>query len=906
MTNETVKHKLRIFISSKCGGRYEIVRKALEKLLYETGLIECYCFETEPGSAESLPSVYLDKIHLYQVFLLIVDNEDNISNATLSEYKKAKELGLRIITVFCNETKKDKTELENEMIAKGFCKFVTVARFSDIAIEAYRAVMQDIVDANIPQQDFSQNVSITEGTQKFVNIGNVQISKSFLNDFTLTKHTIYDSVLNSKREQQQTTELDSVFQAFLQVILCNKPFDALLFDKVKNAILQKQSAELKEIIALRLDATKLYFTGDINGCVDMLNEIIVKIKSLSNIPQWLMNDIAIDLRNMLELKSSINGHICIDNRGQIIIDASDEFLYFPAIDRIANNIKKNVLKEYGKISLQSPYTKSLGGGLEHVFSDIASYYCTALLYGSITHLRLTRNHIADILEVLSQEYSNQEFHSELIRYLIILADDKKIQNILRIYKSQDIVGVTELQKVIQSISYLPTEYDRTYSTLVLLKHFGYFLSDEQFATQLKWFLEFTCQWLRDENRNGFFAEFIVEVFANCCERIPSNEIVDFIIPLFKAENYQLNRFACKLIGSVKIKELPKEQQEIIVKYFEKLIINKNAHEHIPELRNAIIIFAINTTVDISSLEDALKLHMESFYNSAFQLERYVKDKATSLKHIAADIKNIQMRADQQGKNGRYIGYADNPFDTISNIVTINKLKLTWSEIKPIVAAVSDFVLSPNQSCWEKCEAINLLTTLVLTHPHIKSLKSNLADIISKKDDILNVITFDIFHTTKISTLSFALDYLGLLVGSISPITILSSLSNISAMNDRDIIASMKYLSKSLEKSDLNNLPMEVIASILQLSISLLSNNERDIRFLAVKCLIELTHSKYQELALKQLSFCMDSGSSDIRIAIISRIKRIQDNSSIRDHIIQKAMTDNHYVVREIAKDIREN
>lgn len=906
MTNETIKHKLKVFISSKCGGKYEIARKALEKLLNETGLIECYCFETEPGSSESMPSAYLDQIPLYQSLVLIVDNEDNISNATLSEYKKAKELGLHIITVFCNETKKEKTELENEMIATGICKFVTVQRFSDIAIEAYRSVMQDIVYANIPKQDFSQNVSITEETRKVVNINNTQINKSFFNDFTLTKHTIYDSVFDSKQEQHQTTELDSLCQEFLQVILCNKPFDAVLFDKVKNAILVKQSDELKEIIALRLDATKLYFMGDINSCVDKLNEITVKLDSLPNIPKWLINDVAIDLRNMLELKSSMCGHICTDNRGQAIIDRSDEFLYFPAIDRIANNIKKNIINEYSKINLQSPYTNSLGGSLEYVFSDIASYFCTALLYGSITHLRLTRNYIADILEVLSQEYSNQEFHTELARYLIILADDKKIQNILRIYKSQDIVGSTELQKIIQSIAYLPTEYNRTYSSLVLLKHFGYFMSDEQFATQLKWFIEFTRQWLQDENRNGFFADFIVEVFANCCKRIPSKDIITFIITLFKAENYRLDRFACKLISSVKIKELSTEQQEIIAKFFEKLILNKNAHEQIPEMCNAIIIFALNTSIDVSSLEEALKLHMESFYNNSYYLELYVKDKETSLKHIMTDVKSIKMRVEQQGKDGRYMGYADNPFDTIGNIITINKVKLNWAEIKPIVVAVSDFVLSPNQSCREKCEAITLLTTLVLTHPHIKSLKSFLANILSNRDAILNVVNFDIFHTTNIPTLSVALDCLGLLVEIVSPITIISSLSNISTMNDRDIIASMKYLSKSLEKSDLNNFPIEVLASILQLSISLLGNNERDIRFLAVKCLIELTHSKYQELALKQLSFCMDSGSSDIRIAIISRIKKIQDNTSIRDHIIQKAMTDNHYVVREIAKNIQES
>lgn len=906
MTNETVKHKLKVFLSSKCGGKYEIVRKALEKLLNETGLIECYCFETEPGSSESLPSVYLDRIHLYQIFVLIVDNEDNISNATMSEYRKAKELGLRIIAIFCNETKKEKTEIENEIISTGLCKFVTATRFSDIALEAYHSVMQDIVDANIPKQAFSQNVSITEEATKVVNINNVQISKSFLNDFMLTKHTIYDSVFNTRQEQHETVEIDTLCQEFLHVVLCNKPFDAVLFDKVKIAIIEKQPNELKELIELRLNASKLYFMGDINNCVDKLNEIVAKFNDLPNIPKWLINDVAIDLRNMLDLKSSMNGHICKTNRGQMIIDTSDEFLYFPAIDRIANKIKNNIIKEYSKINLQSPYTNSLGDSLEYVFSDIASYYCTALLYGSITHLRATRNYIADILEVLSQEYSNQEFHSDLLRYLIILADDKKIQDIIRIYKTEDIVGSAELQKIIQSISYLPTDYNRTCSTLILLKHFGYFLSDEQFSTQMEWFLKFTHKWIQDENRNHFFADSIEKIFENCCERMSSKEIVDFIISLFGTENYRLNSFACKLIHCVKIKNLSRGDQEIIAKCFEKLILNKNAHEQIPEMRNAITIFALNTTIDISFIEDELKLYMETFYNNVFYLELHVKDKDTSLKFISSYVKDIKMRTEQQGKNGHYIGYADNPFETINSILAINKIRMTWSEIKPIVIAVSDFVLSPNQSCWEKCEAITLLATLVIRYSHIKSLKSLLADIILKKDAILKVITFDIFHTTNIPTLSFALDCLGMLVGMISPITIISNMSNIMAMNDRDIIASMKYLSTCLEKSDLNNLPVEVISSILQLSISLLSNNERDIRFLAVKCLIELTHSKYQELALKQLSLCMNSGSSDIRIAIISRIRRIQDDSAIRDHIIQKALTDNHYMVREIAKEIREN
>lgn len=439
-----------------------------------------------------------------------------------------------------------------------------------------------------------------------------------------------------------------------------------------------------------------------------------------------------------------------------------------------------------------------------------------------------------------------------------------------------------------------------------MKHFGYLLSDEQFIIQKAWLINFTKQWIKNKERNISLIDLIKNVFQNCYQRIPTNDIANFIIALFNIKDYYLSNIACELICYVKIKELSKEQQLAIAQCLEKLISDDNARKNLTAFRNAIIIFAINTTIDKTSLENGLKIHMESFYNNEFHLELYDKDRDVILKHITAYVQSIKKRADQQGTNGHYIGYADNPFDTIGNIITISKINLNWSEIQPILSAVSDFILSPNQSCGEKCQAITLLTTLVLTHPNIKSVKKFINDILSKKDAIFNVFAYNIFNTTDIPTLSVALDYLGMLVGAVSPLAMISSLSNILAMNDRDIIASMKYLSTSLEKTELNKLPTEVLSSVLQLSISLLSNAERDIRFLAVKCLIELTNSTYQELALKQLSLCMDLGSSDIRIAIISRIKKIQDDSSVRNLIVQKALTDNHYLIRKIAEETQVN
>ena len=46
MSYSGIEHKLNVFISSKCGGKYTIARKALKKLLEATGLVEAFVFET--------------------------------------------------------------------------------------------------------------------------------------------------------------------------------------------------------------------------------------------------------------------------------------------------------------------------------------------------------------------------------------------------------------------------------------------------------------------------------------------------------------------------------------------------------------------------------------------------------------------------------------------------------------------------------------------------------------------------------------------------------------------------------------------------------------------------------------------------------------------------------------------
>ena len=145
MSYSGIEHKLRVFISSKCGGKYTVARKSLQKLLEVTGLIETYVFETDPASSEDTQSAYLEYVDGSNLCIFLVDNADGVPPAVLSEEKRAKDKHLRLIYLFCDENKKEPTPMQEEIRKMLSQKYFVVHEFSDIVSKAYDSVMQDVI-----------------------------------------------------------------------------------------------------------------------------------------------------------------------------------------------------------------------------------------------------------------------------------------------------------------------------------------------------------------------------------------------------------------------------------------------------------------------------------------------------------------------------------------------------------------------------------------------------------------------------------------------------------------------------------------------------------------------------------------------------------------------------------------
>lgn len=260
---------------------------------------------------------------------------------------------------------------------------------------------------------------------------------------------------------------------------------------------------------------------------------------------------------------------------------------------------------------------------------------------------------------------------------------------------------------------------------------------------------------------------------------------------------------------------------------------------------------------------------------------------------------IKSRIQAQSQN-EHIRYGDNPFATINNIIVLNKLNLNEKEQAKIIQISCEFLKSPNQNTREKLYALELITNMFLSFSQTDLIKKEIEKLAQIQEDILKVYD-DFFDRASAVCLSFAFNFMLLLTDLTTVEQAMPDILLVNAMEERDIIACLSFLSRLSEKIDYKKFPDEIVAALFQLCVSLQRQKERDIKYLSTKCLISLVNSKYQQIVLKQLSNCMDGENPEMKIAIVCQVKLLKCDSSIKNYILQKATIDNNYIVRDIAR-----
>lgn len=903
-----VEHKLRVFISSKCGEKYTVARKSLQKLLDETGLVETYVFETDPASSEDTQSAYLEYVDGSNLCIFLVDNEDGVSPAVLSEEKRAKDKHLRLLYIFCDERKKEPTPMQEEIRTTLSQKYHVVHEFSDLVPKAYDSVMQDIIAVykKKDEQFTAKKIKIDP-----LNSESLDIETSSLVPISFSEYSHVASVLTRSispsdpfKKDDKESSLEELLSEHLLTVTFQKPFDESIIDGICIEVLKDNSGEMSEVLQLRYQAQKLYYLAKYDECIDLLQHTFSVAIEKQGVPIWIANDIAIDIRYIQGCLDEENSKFTIENPGQKLIDTSGEPVYFPYLDRLVENMQEEIAKKYYSQLNISPYTVSYGG-VDQLFTPLVNAFCVAEIHGSIVQTEMTRDRIISIYSMLCTLYEDHDLFVEYIKYLITNQETKKLDTVIRTYnQSIDIINGQDVDAIMDCINNMFNPVRKMMSKYLLASRLSNYMNDVSYAALYESLVEYAFAWVCDDKRIFNIYAYIFDFFRYNSHRIKGNDLTTFLCEVF---NHRLKRFymdCFKIIRSIDFNKIDREDQIRLKHILIDVTSTDNEQLFDQYYSSAIIHFCKNTVDSYEDLEAIIKKKNPDFYKHTFMLEMSVQRDEDFSEYISSHLKEASSRNKTQGVNGAYSGYAYESLGVVYNIIKSSKMNLNKEQLNSIVDVAIETLAAEKQTISSKLSAVIVLQLLYFLYTDRKEIWDNVSNLMKENISIYSVgneMSFLSKDTNII--LSFQYNLFICVFFETRRDVLLEMLYSMDTADTYTIIQFLCIIINFLDDAKSRIEDEKLLNAFLYYSILLSKHRERDIKYQSTKCLIELTYYMCtKHLALLHLSKIMNTGSQAEKIAVLTGVGQIQtENDEYLKQIINKGRSDNNYTVRYVAK-----
>jgi len=887
MSTNKVKDPIIVFISSKCDGKYREMRKRLSKLINDSPLMNSICYEEEGSRSVKSEEFYVNHVKSCDVCLIIIDNEDGISPSVLKEIDTAKKHNKKCLYFFCTENSSEKTQLQEDLSAKE--KYSDIPVFDQIPEKVIESIAGDIIYYYRYRNSDTVDYKISDiNTDKYSSTI-LDISKE---SKVLCEYLFRVFQLNLSQDENKLSNIEQEIIKFFQFVFNKHKFSEINFDILEEYFVSKNEKELKEILTQRFNALKLYFRGDLNGAISILSDSLVKATDDVDIPKWIVNNIAIDLRNVQNEKGNYENRWRISNTGQEYINKSKEPLYFPLLDRREKMFFEQIDK-FQADNLYSESVKSYNLCNIGLFQWISESFILSLGYASITHIQHAKILMKVLLRTLVGMYDDYEFKIELFGLAITTSDKELASYILKSESIIEIIGPEEIEFALKMIRNIEFQNNRLRSLCYLLRYFSDYFDEFKLNSNLIEFKGEVIKWLNQDNSELNLEKPIFEALKKIVNRSNYLDIIVILDTIFEKKMLRFYDSSFSLLSLIDYSCLPDKIQEKVVDYFK----NGDKENIYGNYGDAVIRFLKNSSIDNTELLNYIR---ES--NSA--LEEKVKFElghdASPEKYIGDFIDDIITYNKTQGKDGIFTFYGVNNFQTISNIIKIDNVKLSEEIFNRLIDVCKQTIISDNQILSDKYSSFNLLFQIYFSQIHDHNWEK-LTDVFQSNRNTL-LVHSDLIDENPI-ILSIQLNVMkSICDGNYN--LVINDILKLSDENIFEIKRLVSFLQTIFEfnKFSPNN---EFIMFCTYFCLNMTKHYSRNIKMNATDLLIKLT--KYEivnQIILNQLSNMMDCSNSDIELVIVKNIDKIISNADYKEYIIEKAKLDNHYLVIKYANEYR--
>lgn len=675
-------------------------------------------------------------------------------------------------------------------------------------------------------------------------------------------------------------------KAIIAWVIGKKDFPIQLLEQFQNELKSEFDINEDEVIEKRWVAMLEYFRGNIESSITIYQELLIKIKSGEQIESYFKDDILIDGRNINIQYNDKNNKYKLKDEFQEEINKNRHILANPIYDRIKTNIYEAAHKNSFGYKHKSKHTIIYSNGLENICNEIQKLIYVTIFYGSITHLKLSRELLSDILYLYADALEDEDLYLSSLRMLLLSNNTKKFEQLFnslkcktpKIYSNEFINSLLNQRNTV--IKFYIDNYN-----CFLYKLFGKYLLDEEYL-ELENMMLSEIEINDKININNIYN--ILKALKTNVSRIANKEkLFQIFLSYFENEYSRFYMEISEIINIIEIESLDKNEKELFEKILDKLAAKRKEYS----------LNIIDVMVNYKKITKSNKYDEIIYENAHNIIVNNIIEEKNNYDTVKKIIDIMEERENEREKNpGLFTGYANeytigrNSFSKENYTRNLEELILT--RYIPLARRILN---SKNQTIYEKIRHIKMLSNLLIEN-NTEKYRNIILGIVDKIN--FESVYDDEFRNRTIEDLNNNKKMLEFLLGIISQEKMINTFCEAIFNNEDNILEVLKCFNCINEKIELKDTNLE---NQLYFTFLYAYNKDYDID---VKCksysiLKILLKSKYKinmiELINNNANVCtFEEAREIIKVLLYEKI----ENQYIKE-IKEKLLKNNNYNIRRI-------
>lgn len=675
-------------------------------------------------------------------------------------------------------------------------------------------------------------------------------------------------------------------KAIIDWVIGKKDFPIQLLEQFQNELKSEFDINEDEVIEKRWVAMLEYFRGNIEISITIYQELLIKIKNGEQIESYFKDDILIDGRNINIQYNDKNNKYKLKDEFQEEINKNRHILANPIYDRIKTNIYEAAHKNSFGYKHKSKHTIIYSNGLENICSEIQKLIYVTIFYGSITHLKLSRELLSDILYLYAEALEDEDLYLSSLKMLLLSNNTKKFEQLFNSLKCKTpkIHSNEFISSLLNQRNTVIKFYIDNYNCF-LYKLFGKYLLEDEYL-KLENIILSKIEINEKININNIYDS--LKALKSNVSRIDNKEkLFQIFLSYFENGYSRFYMEIAEIINLIEVEELNKNELEVFSKILDKLIVEEEKHSL--NIIDAIVNYKKTTNTDKYD-EIIYKEPHNIIVNNIIE----EKDNYSTVEKI---IDIMEERVNQRENSPSvFTGYANEYTigrDSFKKENYTKKLEdLILTRYMPLAKTI---LASKNQTIYEKIRHIKMLSNLLMEN-NTEKYRNIMLDIVDKIN--LESVYDDEFRNRTIEDLSNNKKMLEFLLDIISQEEMINTFCKDIFDNEDNILEVLKCFNCINEKIELKDANLEN-----QLYFTYIYSYNRDFD-IDVKCksysiLKILLKTKYKidmiELMNNNANVCtFEEAREIIKVLLYEKI----ENQYIKE-IKEKLLENNNYNIRRI-------